>query len=133
MDLRDMQPDVDPQETREWLEALDSVLEREGPQRANFLLDKLVSMARSRGAYIPYNANTAYRNTIPLEQEERPAQVTLAEGQQAAPPRGQHKTRGVRNRLGNPQPFAPESPALSKCAELGMAYGEPGTGGHRRQ
>src|SRR5689334_11156745 len=71
MDLRDMQPDVDPQETREWLEALDSVLEREGPQRANFLLDKLVSMARSRGAYIPYNANTAYRNTIPLGQEER--------------------------------------------------------------
>jgi pyruvate dehydrogenase E1 component len=71
MDLRDIQPDVDPQETREWLEALDSVLEREGPQRANFLLDKLVSMARGRGAYIPYNANTAYRNTIPLEQEER--------------------------------------------------------------
>ena len=71
MDLRDIQPDVDPQETREWLEALDSVLEREGPQRANFLLDKLVAMARGRGAYIPYNANTAYRNTIPLEQEER--------------------------------------------------------------
>jgi pyruvate dehydrogenase E1 component len=71
MDLRDIQPDVDPQETREWLEALDAVLEREGPQRANFLLDKLVAMARNRGAYIPYNANTAYRNTIPLEQEER--------------------------------------------------------------
>jgi pyruvate dehydrogenase E1 component len=71
MDLKDIQPDADPQETREWLEALDSVLEREGPQRANFLLDKLVAMARNRGAYIPYNANTAYRNTIPLEQEER--------------------------------------------------------------
>jgi pyruvate dehydrogenase E1 component len=71
MDLRDIQPDVDPQETREWLEALASVLEREGPARANFLLDKLVEKARSHGAYIPYNANTAYMNTIPLSQEER--------------------------------------------------------------
>src|SRR5512134_2707448 len=71
MDLRDVQPDVDPQETREWLEALDSVLEREGPVRANFLLDRLVDKARAHGAYIPYNANTAYMNTIPLEREER--------------------------------------------------------------
>ncbi|HSF21100.1 MAG TPA: pyruvate dehydrogenase (acetyl-transferring), homodimeric type [Burkholderiales bacterium] len=71
MDLRDVQPDVDPQETREWLEALDSVLEREGPVRANFLLEQLVEKARSHGAYIPYNANTAYLNTIPMSQEER--------------------------------------------------------------
>ncbi len=71
MDLRDVQPDVDPQETREWLEALDSVLEREGPARANFLLEQLVAKARSHGAYIPYNANTAYMNTIPMSQEER--------------------------------------------------------------
>src|SRR5262245_7534412 len=53
MDMRDMQPDVDPQETREWLEALDSVLEREGPARANYLLEKLVEKARQSGAYIP--------------------------------------------------------------------------------
>ena len=73
MDLKDIQPDADPQETREWLEALDSVLEREGPARANFLLDRLVDKARRNGAYIPYNANTAYLNTIPLTQEERSA------------------------------------------------------------
>ena len=71
MDLRDVQPDVDPQETKEWLESLDSVLEREGPARANFLLDRLVEKARRSGAYIPYNTNTAYMNTIPLGQEER--------------------------------------------------------------
>ena len=71
MDLKDIQPDADPQETREWLEALDSVLEREGPARANFLLDRLVEKARRNGAYIPYNANTAYLNTIPHTQEER--------------------------------------------------------------
>ncbi|MGZ9014775.1 MAG: hypothetical protein ACXW2L_21215, partial [Burkholderiales bacterium] len=34
MDMKDIVPDVDPQETREWLEALESVLEREGPDRA---------------------------------------------------------------------------------------------------
>src|SRR5688572_1208245 len=71
MDLRDMQGDVDPQETREWLDALDSVLEREGPARANFLLERLAEKARRSGAYIPYNANTAYINTIPMSQEER--------------------------------------------------------------
>ena len=71
MDMRDVQSDADPQETREWLEALHSVLEREGPGRANFLLERLVEKARSHGAYIPYNANTAYMNTIPMSQEER--------------------------------------------------------------
>ncbi|MDH3286451.1 MAG: pyruvate dehydrogenase (acetyl-transferring), homodimeric type [Betaproteobacteria bacterium] len=70
MDLKDIQPDVDPQETNEWLEALASVLEREGPARANFLLERLTERARRGGAYIPYNANTAYMNTIPLSQEE---------------------------------------------------------------
>ncbi len=71
MDLRDIQPDADPQETNEWLEALASVLEREGPARVNFLLERLSETARRAGAYIPYNANTAYMNTIPLSQEER--------------------------------------------------------------
>jgi pyruvate dehydrogenase E1 component len=71
MDMRDIQPDADPQETREWLDALESVLEREGPGRAKFLLERLVETARRSGAYIPYNANTAYINTIPMSQEER--------------------------------------------------------------
>jgi pyruvate dehydrogenase E1 component len=71
MDMRDIAPDVDPQETREWLEALDSVLEREGVERAAFLLERLADRARRSGAYIPYNANTAYMNTIPPSREER--------------------------------------------------------------
>jgi pyruvate dehydrogenase E1 component len=71
MDMNDISPDVDPQETREWLEALDSVLEHEGPERAQFLLERLVQKARNAGAYIPYNANTAYMNTIPFGQEAR--------------------------------------------------------------
>jgi pyruvate dehydrogenase E1 component len=71
MDMHDLQRDLDPEETREWMEALQSVLEREGPDRANFLLEQLVNEARRAGAYIPYNANTAYLNTIPPEREER--------------------------------------------------------------
>ena len=71
MDMNDLSPDVDPQETREWLDSLDAVIEREGPARANFLLEQLVARARVSGAYIPYNANTAYMNTILPEHEER--------------------------------------------------------------
>ncbi len=71
MDMNDLQRDLDPEETREWLEALQSVLDREGPDRANYLLDRLVNEARRSGAYIPYNANTAYLNTIPPDREER--------------------------------------------------------------
>ena len=80
MDMHDLQRDLDPEETREWMEALQSVLEREGPDRANFLLEQLVNEARRAGAYIPYNANTAYLNTIPPEREERsPGDAVLEE------------------------------------------------------
>src|SRR4029453_2407760 len=44
-----------------------------------------------------------------------------------------HEAPGVRNRLGNPQPFLPEGPALGEQAKLSMAPGEPGIGGHRGQ
>ena len=64
-------PDSDPQETREWLDALDAVIKHEGPVRAQYLLEQLVARARNTGAYIPYNANTAYVNTIPADREER--------------------------------------------------------------
>jgi pyruvate dehydrogenase E1 component len=63
--------DPDALETQEWLEALDAVLEREGPHRAHFLLERLIDQARRSGAYIPYSANTAYINTIPPHLEER--------------------------------------------------------------
>ena len=64
-------PDIDQQETQEWLEALDAVLEREGAERAHFLLEQLTEKARRSGAHLPFSANTAYLNTIPLHQEDR--------------------------------------------------------------
>ncbi len=64
-------PDIDPQETQEWLEALESVLAQEGTERAHYLLERLVEKARRSGAYLPYSATTAYINTIPPGKEER--------------------------------------------------------------
>src|SRR6186997_304753 len=64
-------PDIDPQETREWLDALDSVLEAEGPDRAHFLIEQLIDKARRSGAWLPFSANTAYINTIPVDQQVR--------------------------------------------------------------
>jgi pyruvate dehydrogenase E1 component len=62
--------DVDPQETREWLESLDSAIEREGAERAHFLIERLIDRARRSGAYLPYTATTAYVNTIRKSDEE---------------------------------------------------------------
>ena len=62
--------DMDEIETREWLDALEAVIEREGPQRAQFLLEKLIDKTRRTGGFIPFSANTAYVNTIPAALEE---------------------------------------------------------------
>jgi len=64
-------PDIDPEETREWLEALDGVLQREGPERAHFLIEQLIGEARRAGAYVPFSATTDYLNTIPVEGQAR--------------------------------------------------------------
>jgi pyruvate dehydrogenase E1 component len=61
--------DPDTLETHEWLDALEAVIEREGAQRAHFLLEALIEKARHSGAHIPYSANTAYINTIPAHLE----------------------------------------------------------------
>ena len=57
--------DVDAVETKEWLESLEAVLDREGPERAHYLIEQLTDLARRSGSNIPYSPNTAYVNTIP--------------------------------------------------------------------
>ncbi|MCZ6782332.1 MAG: pyruvate dehydrogenase (acetyl-transferring), homodimeric type, partial [Proteobacteria bacterium] len=64
-------PDPDPQETQEWLDALDAVLETQGTERAHYLVERLVRRARRKGAHLPYSANTAYINTIPEALERK--------------------------------------------------------------
>ncbi|KQV37090.1 pyruvate dehydrogenase (acetyl-transferring), homodimeric type [Massilia sp. Root335] len=61
--------DPDTLETKEWLEALEAVIEFEGTDRAHYLLERLVDLARRRGAHIPFSSNTAYVNTIPAHLE----------------------------------------------------------------
>ncbi len=63
--------DLDPLETREWMDSMDAVIERDGAERAHFLLEKLMDKAHEAGAALPYAATTAYLNTIPPELEER--------------------------------------------------------------
>ena len=65
------QIDIDPLETSEWQDALTSVIEREGEERAHFLLETLIDQARRSGTHIPYRPTTAYLNTIPAAHEPR--------------------------------------------------------------
>jgi pyruvate dehydrogenase E1 component len=63
--------DVDVLETTDWIDSLKAVLMYRGPQRANFLLEKLTEEARREGALLPRSLNTPYVNTIPQDKEER--------------------------------------------------------------
>ena len=72
--------DADPQETREWLDALQALIASEGRERAHFLLESLLDQARQDGVDMPFSANTAYVNTIPPDLEERnPGNVEIEE------------------------------------------------------
>ena len=61
--------DLDPLETNEWLESLSAVIEKDGNQRAHYLIKELINKAYMEGANIPYTQNTPYINTIPPEAE----------------------------------------------------------------
>ena len=70
--------DVNPLETKEWMEALEAVIDEEGVQRAHFLLEKLIDKSRRSGAHLPFSATTAYINSIPKEEEPKiPANMDL--------------------------------------------------------
>ncbi|WP_029891119.1 pyruvate dehydrogenase (acetyl-transferring), homodimeric type [Polycyclovorans algicola] len=62
-------PERDPNETQEWLAALDDVLREQGPAVAHALLEELITRARGKGAFIPFSPNTPYVNTIPTALE----------------------------------------------------------------
>src|SRR5918997_2014864 len=62
--------DIDRQETTEWVEALDSVVQHDGVERAGDLLDRVLEHARSSGAYDGTVAPSAYVNTIPPERQD---------------------------------------------------------------
>ena len=63
--------DIDPLETSEWLESLSDVIEKDGNQRAHYLIKELINKAYMEGANIPYTQNTPYINTIPVGDEKK--------------------------------------------------------------
>jgi len=71
VDTGTLSSDQDPIETEEWIEALNSVIDKEGVARAQYLLQRLSSKVTETGAQLPYAINTPYRNTIPTSKETR--------------------------------------------------------------
>ena len=63
--------DIDPIETKEWIDALNGVIHQEGVDRAAFLIDEQISHARVSGVVQPFHAETPYINTIPVEQQAK--------------------------------------------------------------
>ena len=61
--------DLDRDETEEWLESLEDVVAEAGPERAQYLLKKLLERGYERGVHLPFTANTPYINTIPRAQQ----------------------------------------------------------------
>ena len=61
--------DLNPQETAEWVESLEQVIDQAGPDRAAYLLEQLTGRARTEGADLPIHLNTPYINTIRPEDE----------------------------------------------------------------
>ncbi|MGL6213476.1 pyruvate dehydrogenase (acetyl-transferring), homodimeric type [Billgrantia desiderata] len=61
--------DFDPVETTEWLDSLESVLDREGEERARYLLTRLADRLRRDGMQAPFSIKTPHRNTIPVHRE----------------------------------------------------------------
>ena len=67
----DIRHDVDPTETADWIDSLKAVVKHRGPDRAHYLLERLIAEARREGAYVPCAMTTAYVNTIPVEKEAK--------------------------------------------------------------
>ncbi|MBN1443558.1 MAG: pyruvate dehydrogenase (acetyl-transferring), homodimeric type, partial [Planctomycetes bacterium] len=65
------QQDSDPAETGEWLESLEDLLQREGPDRVRYVLERLRGRAMRLGVTLPFTANTLYINTIPADEQPR--------------------------------------------------------------
>ena len=79
--------DPDMQETKEWLDALEAVLENEGPERAHYLMERMVDLARRRGGRItrvgPDNANTS--SMVRTPRDRRPKSMFVKQRMTANP------------------------------------------------
>ncbi|MFY0649705.1 MAG: pyruvate dehydrogenase (acetyl-transferring), homodimeric type [Methylophilaceae bacterium] len=67
----ELYPDTDIQETQEWVDSLNSVIESDGAERAHYLIEMMIDQARRSGSNLPYNATTSYVNTIPTHLQQK--------------------------------------------------------------
>lgn len=63
--------DIDPLETKDWVDSIESVLETEGEERAHFLIEQVIERAHRDGVKIPFSGTTEYINTIPADKQPR--------------------------------------------------------------
>ena len=63
--------DLDPAETKEWVDALESLIAADGPERAHYVLERMVEVTRRAGAFLPFQPTTEYINTIAPQLEEK--------------------------------------------------------------
>ena len=66
-----LENDLDPTETREWIESMKAVLDADGPERAHHLLERMVELTRRAGGQLPFQPTTQYINTIPPHLEAK--------------------------------------------------------------
>ena len=63
--------DIDPDESREWIESIDAVIRNDGTERAHYLLERMVDETRRAGGHVPFEPTTQYVNTIPPHLEAK--------------------------------------------------------------
>ena len=102
-------PDIDPQETEEWLESLESIIDVDGPQRAGYILRAILKRARELNVGIPALIQTPYINTIPPEEE--PAARCARRG-------GRQEAHAVRHVRGVPEAELRQVPQLQGHAQV---------------
>lgn len=61
--------DVDPIETQDWLQSLDSLIREEGVERAQYIVEQVIGQARTSGVSLPTGVTTDYVNTIPVAEQ----------------------------------------------------------------
>ena len=114
--------DLDPVETQEWLESIDSVLRAEGPERAHFLIERLIDHARRSGAYLPFGPTppTSIRSSV------RPAARVPGRSRARAAHRGLHPLEcngdggaGQSQVRANTVATWPATPRRRRCMKLG--------------
>ena len=62
--------DIDPQETKDWIDSISALIDEKGAERTHFIIEKLIDFSRRSGVKIPFSPYTEYLNTIPVNNQK---------------------------------------------------------------